>query len=338
MKRSIGVDLHKNMFTVCYLHPDGKDRIREFKIIDIEKFKRTLTKEDEVAVEATGNSRNFCERIVESVAKVVQVDPGQFKVISNSHKKTDKHDAYLLAFHLSLGSLPESRIMSKERARLKSLVGTRDKLVKLRTTLKNKIHTILNANGIVSKKESLTSAKGLEAVMKYDLHELTIFEIGILADQIKNLNASIAKIEKELKKSENQLDGHVNLISISGIGDITASVLLSEIGDVNDFPDKKSLCSYFGLTPSVHQSNDTIYYGRITKRGSKIGRTMLVQCALSSLRYNPRLYEFYLRIKSRRGHSKAIVASARKLLEFVYLTLSNNLIWEDSNSGVLKSI
>lgn len=126
MKRFIGVDLHKNMFTVCYLDQNGKDRIQEYKITDIERFARSLQKEDEVAVEATGNSRNFCERIVERVGKVVQVDPGQFKVICLSHKKTDKRDASMLALHLSLDRLPVSRIMNKERARIKSLAATRD--------------------------------------------------------------------------------------------------------------------------------------------------------------------------------------------------------------------
>lgn len=337
MKRFIGVDLHKNMFTVCYLDPEGKDRIQEFKIKYLERFARTLQPDDEVAVEATGNSRHFCEKIVERVSQVVQVDPGQFKVISSSHKKTDKRDAYLLALHLSLGRLPASRIMSKERARIKSLAATRDKLVKLRTTLKNKIHSILNANGIVTKKESLTSPKGLEAVLKYDLHDLTQVELSILVDQIKHLNEGISKIESELKKPDNQLPGHQNLTSISGVGDITASVLLSIIGDIKDFPDKKKLCAYFGLVPRVRQSNTTEYYGPITKRGSKLGRTMLVQCALSALRYNPHLYSFYLRIKTRRGHSKAIVATARKLLEFVHLTLDKNLVWQDSNQGLLKT-
>ncbi len=337
MKRFIGVDLHKNMFTVCYLAEDGKESMREFSFSKLPQFRKTLTAEDEVAVEATGNSRYFCENIVDYVSKVVQVDPGQFKVISSSHKKTDKQDASMLALHLKLGILPEARIMNQERSRVKSLVNTRDKLVKLRTTLKNKIHTILNANGITSKKESLTSDKGLEAVNKYNLHELSKIELGILVDQIRHLNEGIAKIETELKKPDNQLPGHQNLTSISGVGDITASVLLSIIGDIKDFSSRKKLCSYFGLVPSIRVSNETEYYGRITKRGSKIGRTMLVQCALSSLRYNPILRTFYLRIKQRRGHSKAIVATARKLLEFVHYTLVENITWVDSNNGEIKT-
>lgn len=336
MKKFIGVDLHKTMFTVCYLSQDGEEEIREFSSSQLAKFSKTLNPEDEVAVEATGNSRNFREKIVESVSKVVLVDPGHFKVVSSSHKKTDKQDAYLLALYLSNGMLPESRVMDSERARIKSLVGTRDKLVKLRTTLKNKIHTILNANGIVSKKESLTSAKGLEAVMKYRLHELSKIELGILVEQIKHLNEGIEKIEQELKKPDNQLPGHNNLTTIKGVGDITATVLLSVIGDIKDFPDSKKLSAYFGLVPRVDQSNETTHYGRITKRGSKIGRTMLVQCSLVAIRYNPRLRDFYLRIKQRRGHAKAIIATARKLLELVYITLDKELIWEDSNHAIFK--
>ena len=337
MKRFIGVDLHKANFTVCYLIEKGKDTIREFPLSKLDVFKKTLRPDDEVAVEATFNSRFFCENIVESVSKVVQIDPGQFKQIGKSPCKTDKNDARIIAYNLSIDNLPESRIMNKERARIKSLAGTRDKLVKLRTSLKNKVHSILNANGIHTKKDSLRSKTGLNAVLQHQLDDLYQIELQILVDQIRHLNEGIAKIESQLRKPENQLPGHQNLTSIDGVGDTTASVLLSIIGDINDFPSSKKLCAFFGIVPTVRVSNETIHYGRITKRGSKLGRTMLVQCALSSLRYNTRLEEFYKRVKSRRGHSIAIVATARKLLEFVYFTLSNNYTWDNSNAGSLKS-
>ena len=337
MARFIGVDLHKNQITVCYLIGKDNYSFREFPMSKLKVFKKTLRPDDEVAVEATFNSRFFCEQIVESVSRVVQVAPDQFTEIGKSHRKTDKDDARKLAYNLSIDNLPESRIMSKERARIKSLAGTRDKLVKLRTTLKNKVHSILNANGIHTQKDSLRSKKGLDAVLQHQLDDLFQIELQVLVDQIIHLNQGIAKIESELRKPENQLPGHKNLTSIKGIGDTIASVLLSTIGDIGDFPDAKKLCSYFGIVPTVRISNETVYYGRITKRGSKLGRTMLVQGALIALHHNPRLEAFYLRVKSRRGHNIAIVATARKLLELVYYTLSNNYTWDNYDDGSLKS-
>ncbi|MBC8383778.1 MAG: IS110 family transposase [Candidatus Cloacimonetes bacterium] len=126
--------------------------------------------------------------------------------------------------------------------------------------------------------------------------------------------------------------------SIKGIGDVTAAIFTSGIGNIDDFEDKKNLNSYFGMIPSVRQSNNTIHYGRITKKGNRMVRAALVQCTLGMISHNPILKEFYQRIKRQKGSGKAIIATARKLLEFIYFTLSNNIVWEDSNAGVIQSM
>jgi transposase len=146
----LGVDLHTNSFTVCYRSCQGKQRIGTFDIRRIDRFRKTLRKADKVAVEATGNTAWFVERICDRVSKVVVVDPHQFEVIRRSVKKTDRHDARTLAYFLSKDMLPEARMKSKEDAQLHSLAGTRDKLVKQRTALVNKIYNVLNRHGLSS--------------------------------------------------------------------------------------------------------------------------------------------------------------------------------------------
>jgi transposase len=82
------------------------------------------------------------------------------------------------------------------------------------------------------------------------------------------------------------------------------------IGDIHDFADEGKLAAYFGIVPRVSKSNETEHTGRITKRGSKLGRTALVQCALIAQRYSPYLKQFYERIKAKKGAGKAIIALA----------------------------
>ena len=132
-----------------------------------------------------------------------------------------------------------------------------------------------------------------------------------------------------------KLQGHKNLTSIKGIGPLTGSILLSVIGDIHDFADEGKLAAYFGIVPRVSNSNETERSGRITKRGSKLGRTALVQCALIAQRYSPYLKRFYEKTKARRGTGKAIIALARKLLGIVYRTLKNNWVFEDFPNFVL---
>ena len=83
-------------------------------------------------------------------------------------------------------------------------------------------------------------------------------------------------------------------------------------------------------------SNETERSGRITKRGTKLGRTALVQCSLIAMRYSPYLAKFYHKIQARRGTGKAIIALAKKFLGVIYHTLKNDWVFEDFPNFVLK--
>lgn len=330
MRRYIGVDLHKNTFTVCYLSKKARE-LKSFKVDndEIRAFKNSLNKADEVAVESTGNTGYFFREIKDSVKIVRVINPTQFKIISHSVKKTDENDAEVIAKYLSKGLVPEVRMKSKEDAQLSSLIGTRDKFVKLRTMLKNKIHNILNANGIVTKKEIFSSDKALEKALDGDLDQASIFELRIVITEIHNLNKAIGEIDNELKDRGRKLKGYKNLTSIKGIGDISSTILLNTIGDINDFDGDHKLAAYIGIVPRVQVSNETSHYGRITKMGNKLARTALVQSTLIAIRYNPYLRDFYLRLKAKKGSGKAVIATSRKLLTIIYRTLKNNWVFED---------
>jgi len=333
-KRYMGIDLHRNCFTVYTRQEDGSGESREWSIRSLNTFAKTVKASDEVAVEATGNTRLFCEAL-KSGCRIVVVNPHQFQVISRSVKKTDEHDAKVLAEFLAKDMLPEVRMKDEMHARVASLAQTRDKLVKLRTTLKNKVNNLLAARGILIRKESLASEKGLVKVLAAPVSELEHLELEILVGELRHLNESIKKLEGLLHDQGPKLPGWENLTSIKGIGATGASVLLSTIGKIEDFADEGKLAAYFGIVPRVSNSNETERSGRITKRGCKLGRTTLVQCALIAARYSPYLQTYYRRIAVHRGTGKAIIALARKFLGIIYKTLKNNWVFEDFPNFVL---
>ena len=333
MGRYVGVDLHKRSFQVCYLSR-RKTKQQEFKVSreGVKTFKASLRKTDQVGIEATGNA-GYLGREVEGVVKRLQlINPWQFKIISRSVKKTDERDAEMIAKYMSKGLIPEVRMKTKEQQQMSSLITTRDKLVKLRTILKNKIHGILNANGYVTKKEIFGSKKGLERIFELELDDAYRFELRVVVEQIKGLTKSIDEITAELSKRGKKLKGFDNLTRITGIGDVTATIMLSTIGKIEDFEDADKLAAYLGIVPRVHNSSDTIRHGRITKMGNKIARTALVQSTLITIRYNGYLRNFYERLKAKKGSGKAIIATARKLLAIIYRTLKYNLVFEDFNN------
>jgi transposase len=329
MARYIGVDLHRNRFTVCVLAENGREYLSEHRLEQLPQFVRKLRPTDELAVEVTGNTRLFYNAVASHVAKVVVVNPTQFQLIRQSVKKTDPHDARTLAFYLSKEMLPEVRMKDTLHAQLSSLTQTRDTLVKQRTALKNKLNNILSAHGINLRRERLSSDVALVEVLEMTFDPIIQMELRVIVGQIRAFNQSIAELEKIIKAEGPKLPGHRNLKSIKGIGDVGATVLLSVIGSIDAFTHPGKLAAYFGIVPRVRNSNETEHSGRITKRGTKLGRTTLVQCALIAMRYSPYLAKFYHKVARRRGTGKAIIALARKFLGVIYNTLKNNWIFED---------
>jgi transposase len=310
--------------------------LTEWELADLGKFVKKLRTSDEIAVEITGNTRLFHEAVAQHVALVVVVNTNEFKVIRQSVKKTDPNDARTLALYLSKNMLPEVRMKDKEHAQLASLTQTRDTLVKLRTALKNKINNILSARGLNLPKEALSSEKRLNEVLSLlPFDEIVQIELRVIVGQIRSLNKSIADLEKTIGDAGSKLEGHQGLSSIKGIGKTTGAVLLSVIGDVNDFEDEAHLASYFGIVPRVANSNETERSGRIHKRGSKLGRTALVHSALIAANYSPYLKRFYEQVKARRGAGKAIIALAKKFLGVIYRTLKNKWVFADFPNFVL---
>lgn len=165
----IGVDIHTNSFTACYLQKDGSERLQTIALQNggLDQFIKTLQPKDEVALEATGNSIWFREQILPYVSRVVIIAPWQFEVIRRSVKKTDKNDARSIAFFLSKDMVPEARIKSKVHIELASLITTRDQLVKLRVSLLNKAHSLFVKNGLKVKKEVLTTKSGFMRMVDY---------------------------------------------------------------------------------------------------------------------------------------------------------------------------
>lgn len=146
--RAIGVDLHTTQITVCYLAEDGTSVTKSYQLNELEKFRQHLSASDEARRRARLATRaGRVQQVHAQVQRVVIVNPRQFEVIRQSVKKTDAFDAESLAQFLRANLLPEVRAKSEECERVQSLVQTREKLVRLRTTLINKVHGMIVARG-----------------------------------------------------------------------------------------------------------------------------------------------------------------------------------------------
>ncbi len=141
-------------------------------------------------------------------------------------------------------------------------------------------------------------------------------EFGRLGDDLK-------AIERDLARSALGDEGAKRLMTIPGVDMVVALAIMAAIGEVGRFEQPQKLVSYLGLNPSVRQSRPgPAYHGRITKQGRGHARGMLVEAAWAAARGPGPLRAFFLRVRARRGHHVAAVATARKLAVTIWHLLS----------------
>jgi len=204
----IGVDLHKTQFTTCMLSEDRKIiKYDEYPTKD-EGYKAFIGKlnfliengyEVSAAVESTGNTRYFMNKIVKAGVIVKVVNTLKFKVVNESVKKTDRHDARTLAEFLEKDMLPESQLCSQESEDIRRVIKSRATLVKAAVSLKNQVHALLLSYGIETKRGQLQSKKERQRILT-GLEDHKSF--GGAAKAVEPLLDTINQVYVEVKKLE----------------------------------------------------------------------------------------------------------------------------------------
>lgn len=152
---------------------------------------------------------------------------------------------------------------------------------------------------------------------------------------IRELTREIREIETEIRQlaeSEAYTAHFSLLLSIPGIGVVSAMTVLTEIPDLAArFPNAKGLASFLGLAPREHSSGQTTRRGGISRTGNEAVRAMLVQAAWRAKRHDPKLEQIYQNIRARRGRhgaKVAIVAVARHLAVAIRAVLRDGTVYE----------
>jgi transposase len=261
------------------------------------------------------------------VHEVVIVNPYQFAVIAQSKKKTDRHDATLLARFLKLDWLPTVPVPTEPIRQLRALLEARDGLVELRTKCKNMGHALLARNGIAKGRAAFASTRSRESLLTVPtLPAVDRVILQTIVRQLATLDQEVGALEHEVIARGKALPGVERLLQVRGMNLLMAISLLAEIGDIAWFTNAKQLVSYAGLAPSVRQSNETERHGKITKRGRKRLRTLAIRAVLA-IGTGPAtpLAQFYTLKKREKGAGKALCATARKLLTLIFVMLKNDL-------------
>ncbi|HVH89191.1 MAG TPA: transposase, partial [Terriglobales bacterium] len=129
----------------------------------------------------------------------------------------------------------------------------RDRLVKMRTMLKNQLHGLLRSYGLRVSKQGLNSAKQRLQVAQLQLPRLADVQRRVLLGEIQSWDVPFSNWSGISNQPPRKLPGYANLTSLRGIGTLSAAILLSAIGRVQDFSEPGKLAAYFGMVPSVQR-------------------------------------------------------------------------------------
>ena len=318
--RVIGLDLHRD-FAVSAVLEDGRVRSGDRITLEHEAvaaFARTLRADDEVVVEATGNTAAVVRLIAPHVRRVAIANPIQVRAIAWAKVKTDKIDAGVLAKLHASGFLPEVWSPDEDTQMLRRLVAERAGVVSHMTRLKNRVHALLHANLIPPYRGTLFGKGGRTWLAKQPIPEDQRRTVARHLDELDRTAVDLAALDRALAQRALADARARHLMTISGVNAVAAMTLLSATGDISRFPSPGKLVSYLGLNPSVRQSgNRPAYHGHITKQGRTYARAMLVEAACPGP-----LRAFFTRIKDRSGKQVAAVATARKLVVLAWHLLS----------------
>jgi len=319
----LGIDLHLKRTYMVLMDAKGeildKGRISNQEITKY--LQEKVPQETYAVLEATRNWPFMYDLLNEHVQKVDLVHSKGVRAIANAAVKTDQIDATTLAHLARMNYIPKAYAASKEMRDLRQLLRHRGWMVNQRSKAKNRIHATLAAYNLVSPVTDLFGVAGQEYLHEVMDKELRPSARQVVEDHlamIDHLTERIHVLEKNISLNERQ-DHIVNILkSMPGVGRLIALILLAEIGDISRFRSPKSLCSWAGLTPRVHNSDTVVQHGHITKEGSRYLRTAMVQAATTACRVSPRWYKTHEHMALRCGRRAARVAVARRLLTVIY--------------------
>ncbi|MGA2091003.1 MAG: IS110 family transposase [Endomicrobiales bacterium] len=250
--------------------------------------------------------------------------------------KTNRLDSKKLSENLRGGQLRPVHVPTQEYRELRHLIQMRDTFVQQAKSTKYRIKSLLLVNGLKFPETETWTIAVMEQLKELPCTTAIRFHLNKLILSLEFFNSNVIDTTKAIRsfcKHDDDIKKNIGfLMSIPGIGFITASQLMARIGDWRNLYRYDQIGSFLGLVPSEKSTGDDIKRGSITRMGNTNLRSKLIQCAWSAIRKDQELQKFYLSLFHRNlndhGAQKAITAVARKLTTRIYAVLTQQRNYE----------
>lgn len=338
----IGCDAHRRFSQFAVLDADGL-LLQQVRINhtpgSIRDFLEDYPRGTPVALESVGNWYWIVDEIEAAGCLPLMAHAAKAKVMMGNVNKTDKLDARGLATLLHLGSLPTVWLPPSEIRDERELHRTRMAISKIRTALKNRIHSTLakyaqsldTESDIFAPKwrpELTKACNTLPPETQRCMHQHLV--------ALDHIQGQIKELEKRIQQRV-EITPNIQLLkTLPGVANILSIVIEREIGDVNRFPSSAQFASYAGTVPTVKGSGGKIRYGRLRKQSNQYLKWAFIEAANVVVRQrrhqnwrDKHVTILFERIRRRKGHSIAVGAVARHLSEAAYWMLRKQEPYKD---------
>lgn len=341
MSGILAIDLGKFNSVFCWFDPNtGEVDFRTAKTTPDAVRAELLRKAvDQVVIEACSQAgwvHDLCGEL--GLPCAVANTAGAAWAWKNVKRKTDRDDALKLARLWALGELPIVAVPAAAVRQRKSLIALRKRLVGQRVRGQNRLRGLFVGQGLSAPIGAKAwSAAGLavfaaqaKALTECGPAELWRGEVQLLLERHRTVEEDIHRVEAKLDALAKADPAMALLATVPGLGPRTAEVISTHLGDARRFATADEVSAYAGLVPRQYQSGQTDRRGRITKRGPKLLRAALVECAWCALRYNTWALTTWQRLQANGcSKKKAVVALARKLLVRCWGVLKSGQPWRE---------
>ena len=359
LDRGCGLDVHKENVVASIKGKDLESETKTFGTFTDDLYELVGWLQNKgithIAMESTGVYWKPVYYILEEFFEVLLVNARHIKNVPG--QKTDKKDSEWIAKLLLSGLLKGSFVPDQSIRELRFLHRHRRKIMKMRTSEKNRLQNVLeDANiklgSVVSDVFGVSGLRIVEAIIQGETEPTTLanlakgslrkkqdllikalhgrvtdhhrFMLQMVLESINYINHQIAQLEAQMDKYTLKYKEQMQVLqTIPGVSSQIATGIIAEIGvDMSQFPNHSHLASWVGICPGNNESAGKMYSSRTTQ-GNKYLKTTLVEAAWAATRSktNPVLADKHRRIAHRRGKKKATFAIGHKILTAAYHVL-----------------
>jgi Transposase and inactivated derivatives len=327
----LGIDLHTNCFTCCYIDSKtGDKQLKSFKLDDcgLSAFYKTLNRRTHVLVEATINTFAFVQLFQHRVAQVVIANTYKLKLISVTDKKTDKVDAEKLARILKMQVLSGEQQISpvfippKVVQDLRALFSTYSLIRKQITATKNRIHSLLKQNLFPFTKEFIFGKKTRPSIRTISKDPVLALQLNLLFDLLESLEKKADEFSNQILLTAAPFTAEIDILtSMKGVSVFTATAIMADIVSVDRFPSSKHFTSYLRSAPRVESSNEKTIIKSTNKAGRKTSIVLLSQSLNHFRDSNPKLSAWHDRLATYKKKGLVRMGLCRRVFSEMYQML-----------------